>query len=88
MLTFNDLYVRLLADLKLRIRNGTLTERGLAKKAGISQPHLHNVMKGVRSLTPATADRLMESLGMSVIDLLTPEELSGPKPSKKPEEGL
>ncbi len=32
--------------------NGELTERGFARSVGISQPHVHNVLKGVRNLSP------------------------------------
>ncbi len=51
------------------VRNGVATERGLALRAGTSQPYLHNVLKGVRHMTPALADRLMQELNMTVADL-------------------
>jgi hypothetical protein len=37
---------------------------------GMSQPHLHNVLKGIRSLSTSSADRLMNALGIHVADLL------------------
>ncbi len=44
----------------------------------ISQPHLHNVLKGVRKLTPRLADHLLQFFGMTVIDLLGDSELKTP----------
>ena len=75
MLTFQHLQCRLLAVLQNRIRNGAITERGLARASGVSQPHLHNVLKGVRLLTPSVADRMLEALEISVIDLLESDEI-------------
>lgn len=65
---------RLLDQVRLRLCNGELTERRLARMAGISQPHMHNVLKGVRSLTPEVADLLLASLGLSMLDMITPDE--------------
>lgn len=76
MVTFLELQDRLLTALRTRIRNGAITERGLARAAGVSQPHLHNVLKGVRLLTPAVADRLLLTAGLSVVDLLNRDEIS------------
>lgn len=53
-----------------RIRRGEFTERSLARRAGISQPHLHNVLKGVREMSPKTADALMRELGITVQGLI------------------
>ena len=53
-----------------RIRNGELTERGLARRLGISQAHMHNVLKGVRVLTPELADRILLEFHSSLEDLL------------------
>ncbi len=52
------------------IQSGSISERALARKAHISQPHLHNVLKGIRSLSPETADRLMEALDVTVPQVL------------------
>jgi hypothetical protein len=41
---------------------------------GISQPHMHNVLKGVRTLSPELADRIMAETGLTVYDLLPPRE--------------
>ncbi len=64
-----------LKDLLLRkIRNGELTERGLARRVGLSQSHIHNVLNGARVLTPTTADRLLAGLEVSVLELIEREE--------------
>ena len=43
---FADVRNALTAVLRARVRNGELTERGLARLVGVSQPHIHNVLKG------------------------------------------
>lgn len=60
----------LAAHIQDRIRRGDFTERSLARRAGISQPHLHNVLKGVREMSPRTADALMRELGVTVQTLI------------------
>jgi transcriptional regulator with XRE-family HTH domain len=74
-MNFRSLQDRLLALVRSRVRNGEVTERSLARMAGISQPHLHNALKGIRALSPETADLLLAQLGLTVADLLTPPEL-------------
>jgi transcriptional regulator with XRE-family HTH domain len=74
---FQALQLRLIAILKGRIRSGELTERRLARMTGISQPHIHNVLKGARLLSPESADQILESLKISIFDLLQGEELDG-----------
>jgi transcriptional regulator with XRE-family HTH domain len=68
------LHRRIVQSVNVRIRNGECTERRLARLAGLSQPHVHNVLKGVRELSVDVADRMMECLGMSLLDLFEPEE--------------
>lgn len=68
---------RLIGAVQKQVRNGQLTERRLARLAGVSQPHLHNVLKGKRRLYPEISDRILAALRMSVLDLLEAEE--GPK---------
>ena len=41
-----------MGHLRTRIQNGELTERSLARLTGISQPHIHNVLKGAKILSP------------------------------------
>lgn len=73
--TFALIRKRLLDDVRHRLRNGDFTERGLARVVGISQPHIHNVLKGVKVLTPDVGDLLIAVLDLSLIELLGAEEL-------------
>jgi hypothetical protein len=83
---FARLEHRLLNEVRQRIANGELTERGLARRVEVSQPHIHNVLKGVRGLTTPLADRILESLGLSVLDLLTVTELGENLRDRAPKE--
>jgi transcriptional regulator with XRE-family HTH domain len=74
-LSFKALQVRLLGFVNARIRNGELSERALARYLGVSQPHLHNVLKGARHLQMPLADKFLAFFRISVGDLLTSEEL-------------
>ena len=65
-----DLYERLVDVARQRIRSGELTERGLSRLCGVSQPHIHNVLKQIRALSPASADRLMQALGLTLPELV------------------
>jgi len=67
---FQLLQRRLIEAMRRCIGNGLLTERGLARWAGISQPHLHHMLKGMRSLSPEMADRILRALQLTVMDLL------------------
>lgn len=78
---FQQLLNRLKAWLNLQVRNGALTERGLARRVGMSQSHIHNVLKGARILTPGTADRILESLGLTLVDLLASDECASTAPA-------
>jgi transcriptional regulator with XRE-family HTH domain len=71
---FEGLQIRLVAVLKFRLRNGELSERRMAHLTGISQPHIHNMLKGVRILSPRAADRILRSFQLTVADLLRPED--------------
>jgi hypothetical protein len=74
-LTFQDARVKLLAYVRNEVRNGELTERGFARLIGISQPHAHNVLKGVRTLSPKIFDLILKCLHLSLLDLAPPEEI-------------
>lgn len=73
--TFEDLQDRLAGFVRRRISNGEFTERGLARIAGISQPQIHNFLKGTRRLSPEFADRLMFRFRIGVLDLFEAGEL-------------
>jgi antitoxin component HigA of HigAB toxin-antitoxin module len=73
-MTLGDLQQRFIALLRKRIRNGELTERGLARMVGVSQPHMHNVLHGKRSFSIETTDNMMRQLRIDVLDLVDPAE--------------
>ncbi len=81
-MTFHDLQQALLENLRWRIRSGEATERGLARHTGISQPHLHNVLKGRRVLSFDKADELLVRLNLDLLDLLPPNRLREPGPRR------
>lgn len=66
---------RLIAHLRSRVRSGELTERSAARLTGVSQPHLHNVLKGTRLLSTGMADQVLRNLNLCLFDLLDPQEL-------------
>ncbi|HLG99521.1 MAG TPA: hypothetical protein VKX49_24650 [Bryobacteraceae bacterium] len=74
-MTYQDAQARLLAYVQDRIHNGEVTERRLARQIGISQPHVHNVLKGVRSLSPEIFDSLLAQFQLSLLDLAPIEDL-------------
>lgn len=71
---FRTLQNRLLARVKARVRNGELTERGLAKLTGYSQPHVHNVFDGTRPLSIDFSDALLCNLRIDLADLLSVDQ--------------
>jgi hypothetical protein len=74
-LTFQDARHKLLAYVRNEVRNGELTERGFARIIGISQPHAHNVLKGVRTLSPEVFDLALKYFHLSLLDLASVEEI-------------
>src|SRR5215831_16643002 len=67
---FSTLQQRLIRRLNDEIRAGKLTERGLARRAGLSQPHVHNMLKGIRSPTAESADAMLRAISAGVSDLM------------------
>jgi transcriptional regulator with XRE-family HTH domain len=74
-LNYSDLVACLLDELRRRVRSGEVTERSLAQASGLSQPHLHHVLKGKRQLSLAKADSILRHLGLDVLDLIPKEQL-------------
>ena len=74
-MTYQDAQAKLLAYVRDRIHNGEFTERGLARLIGISQPHVHNVLKGARNLSGEIFDSILEHFQMSLLDLAALEDL-------------
>ena len=61
---------RLIELARERVHSGEVSERRLARLSAISQPHLHNVLKGIRTLSPEAADRLMRAMDITVPQVL------------------
>ena len=74
---FAELQGRLISALQSRLRNGELTERRLARLTGISQPHIHNVLKGKRILSIHATDIILRRTDLSLLDLVRPEASAG-----------
>jgi hypothetical protein len=74
-LNFRELHKRLIDVARERVHAGEFTERGLARIAGVSQPHMHNVLKGIRDLSADSADRLMAALGLNIPDPVWPASI-------------
>jgi hypothetical protein len=72
---FGLLHLRLVDYMRGRVRSGAITERGLARLAGISQPHLHHVLKGTRLLSTRMADQVVLNLRLTALDLVEEHEL-------------
>ena len=74
---FLALAERLIKLLQTQVASGSLTVRSLARRTGISQPHMQNLLNGRRGITIGTADVLLEFLKIGAVDLSTLEELGG-----------
>ncbi|HUK14977.1 MAG TPA: hypothetical protein VLW65_01125 [Bryobacteraceae bacterium] len=71
---FRELQQRFISLLRERVRCGEITERGLGRLAGISQPHIHNVLKGKRVLSLEKTDDILRQMRLDVLDLIEPTE--------------
>lgn len=67
---FRELHRRLVLLLSERVRSGELTERGLARLTRVSQPHIHNALKGRRLFSAEAADTILRELRLDVLDLV------------------
>jgi plasmid maintenance system antidote protein VapI len=74
--TFATMQRRMVAYIRGLMANGELTERGLARLVGVSQPHMHNVLKGARTLSPEVGDQISSVLGLSLLELAESGELA------------
>jgi len=73
-MNFRDLEGRFLEHLRRRIRSGEMTERQLARLSGISQPHVHNVLKGKRAMSTELADTILHVLRLDLMEIIEAEE--------------
>jgi len=74
-MNYSDVVGLLLDELRRRVSSGQITERRLALLAGLSQPHLHHVLKGKRQLSVGTADKILQRLEVDLADLIPLEAL-------------
>jgi hypothetical protein len=75
-MNFQELHHRLIGHLRDRVRSGELSERGLARLTGVSQPHIHNVLKGKRTFSNEISDVVLFFLKLDLLDLIDPDELA------------
>jgi hypothetical protein len=73
-INFQGLQTRLVVHLRHRVRSGEITERSLARVTGLSQPHLHNVLKGKRFLSVGKSDQILHQLHLDLMDLIETTE--------------
>jgi transcriptional regulator with XRE-family HTH domain len=74
-LNFEEMQRRLVTNLRESVRNGYITERSLARMTGVSQPHMHHVLRGKRGLSIEKSDQVMRALRNDLLDLLEPEDI-------------
>jgi hypothetical protein len=72
--SFGLLRLRLISGIRDRVRNGEISERRLAHVTGVSQPHIHHVLKGTRALSLEMADQIIERLQINLGELLSGAE--------------
>jgi hypothetical protein len=75
-MTFHDLHGALIQYLNQSVQSGEITERGLARRTGISQPHIHNTLKGKRLFSWKNADAILSELDLDLLDLIRRSELA------------
>jgi hypothetical protein len=88
-LSFKALYERMLERVRGRVREGAITERGLARATGLSQPHIHHLLKSARMPTTASADAILAILFHGgVADLLGGDDFEGEWRTPEPSAGV
>lgn len=76
-MNFSDLHGRLKSRVLRSIQGGETSERALARRAGMSQSHLHNILKGKRRFSYFSADLIMEALDLTVQNLIRDSDADG-----------
>lgn len=66
MTTLSEIETALRAEIRARLRCGDITVRGLARLAGISQPHAANLLAERRRASIATLDRLARAARLEI----------------------
>ena len=80
-MTFQTLHDQLIREIQRRVDAGDATVSSLARRAGISQPHLHLVLNGKRGFSWDFADRAALVIGLRVEDLVALSKPSSPSQS-------
>ena len=79
-MTFQMLHDQLVREISRRVDAGDTSVSSLARRAGISQPHLHLVLKGKRGCSWDFADRAALVIGLRIEDLVALTTPSPPSP--------
>ncbi len=74
-MTLQDLQEQLRVHIRARIGRGELTGVGLARAADFPQGHLSNFLNARRGLSLESMDRLLDTLGIGILDLLETKEI-------------
>jgi hypothetical protein len=74
-MTIQDLQDELRSQVRARIGRGELTGSGLARDACFPQGHLSNFLNSRRGLSVESMDRLLDAMGIGVLDLVSSEEV-------------
>ena len=69
-MNFSQLQERVRAELLRRIKQGPLTRVHIARRSGLSQPHISRFLQGKMNLSYESMDRLLAALHLSVESLL------------------
>ena len=69
--------MNLIQHLRDRVHYGELTERSLSRVTGISQPHLHNVLKGSACFRSKKLGQILSCPELDLIDLIRQLEPEG-----------
>ena len=75
MTTLQDLQEQLRLHIRARIARGELTGIALARAADFPQGHLSNFLNARRGLSLESMDRLLDTLGIGVLDLVERKEI-------------
>lgn len=86
-MTFLLLQDQLRDHIRARIRRRELTGSGLARAAGFPQGHLSNFLNARRGLSLESMDRLLDTLGIEVLDLMSAEEVRRRGPRRAAQQG-
>ncbi len=74
-MTLQELQDKLRAHIRARIDRRELTGSGLSQEADFQQGHLSNFLNSRRGLSLESMDRLLQTLGISVLDLVDVSEI-------------